>query len=118
MKRTSYSWQRIECPDDVTINDVIATPRGFCAIGDRSTVLWSADDGFSWKREPRNRVPSNLSRVRYCPVRQEVFAVDACNLYGRDGDGNWSELTRWPGFGHGVAMDLWIGPDGSFVVST
>jgi hypothetical protein len=57
-------WSDESAPVSVTINDVVATPTGFIAVGDNGTVITSADNGVTWAVRPSGTT-HNLHAVHY-----------------------------------------------------
>jgi hypothetical protein len=68
------NWNNVEAPVSAKINDVVATPLGFLAVGSNGTIITSSDNGATWTVQASGTT-RNLHSVHYNAITGRAVAV-------------------------------------------
>ena len=95
------NWNNIQAPVSAKINDVVATPLGFLAVGANGTIITSDDNGSTWTTRTSGTT-RNLHSVHYDPVTGRSLTV------GQDGVVYTSQnQVTWVSQASGVTATLY-----------
>lgn len=95
------NWNNVTAPVSTKINDVVATPLGFLAVGANGTIITSDDNGSTWTTRTSGTT-RNLHSVHYDPVTGRSLTV------GQDGVVYTSQdMITWVAQASGVTATLY-----------